>query len=375
MNGPIRRVALGLFVAFLLLTMDVTYWQLLAGDRLRLHPDNPRAAGAGSRQQRGQIISSDAAVLAASIPDPSDPRSYVRDYPFGPLYAHSVGFSSRLVGDSGVEASHASLLALREDLALSSIMDRLLGQEPALHSVQLTIDHRLQQMAQRALGTRRGAVLAIEPASGRLLAVVSSPTFDPNSLIGPRAGDAWEDLLKDGGALVNRVTGDLIPGELLPEEVLETPLPEAPALPTAALPIALRAMAVAGAGFLMKPYIVARVFDVESNIESEAEPAPLTSRIGFEEALSIRDGMESLVIHTEAFGRLPGLGEAGSGYTGTGGRVTWFAGFSPVRRPAIVVAVVVESIGPLAEEGAGGAEVASIGRVIMREWLDRRVTA
>lgn len=371
MNGPVRRVALALFVAFFLLALDITYWQIIAADRLRIHPGNPRVLIAQSGRQRGQIISSDTAVLATSVGDPSDPRYYVRDYPYGALYAHTVGFSSRLFGDSGVESSHASVLASRQDLTVSGIINRLLGEDLRPRSLQLTLNHHLQQMTQRALGSRRGAVVAIEPSSGRLLALVSSPTFDPNSLVGPGAATAWEALRADTDLpLVNRATGASLPGELLPPALLEALPPEGDSPPVAALPLGLRAATAAGGGVLMRPHIVARVFDAASNLESETEPVLLAGPADVEAALVLQAGMDPLVVPTRSLGQLSGLGETGSGYTGSGGQAVWFAGFVPAGQPAIVVAVVIESLDPSAEPGIGSAEAASIGRAVMREWLD-----
>ena len=365
---------MGLFVAFFLLALDVTYWQIIAADRLRVHPDNPRVVIALSGRHRGEIISSDTAILAVSVPNPSDPRYYIREYPYGSLYAHAVGFSSLLFGDSGVEASHASLLASRQDLTVSGIINRLLGEDLRSRSVQLTLNHGLQQRAQRVLGGRRGAVVALEPSSGRLLALVSSPAFDPNSLIGPGAATAWEMLLTDvGRPLANRATGGPLPGELPPEGFLQTLPPEGDVRPVAALPIGLRVATVAGGGVLMRPHIVARVFDADSNLESETEPAPLPEQLGVEDAIAMQAGMNPIAILTETLGRLSGLGETGSGYTGAGGPAVWFAGFVPASRPDIVVAVVVESFDPTAELGAGAGEAASIGRAVMREWLNMQV--
>ena len=373
MNGPMRRVALGLFVGFFLLALDITYWQAIAAERLRVHPHNPRVLIAQSGRQRGQIISSDTAVLATSVADPSDPRYYVRDYPYGSLYAHTVGFSSRLFGDSGVEASHASVLVSRQDLTVSGIINRLLGEDLRPRSLQLTLNHHLQQMAQRALGSRRGAIVALEPSSGRLLALVSSPTFNPNSLVGSGAAAEWETLRTDADRpLVNRATGTSLPEGSAPAAFLESRPPEGDAEPVAAFSLGLRAATAAGGGLLMRPHIVARVFDAASNLESETEPVALTGPVDVEEALGIQAGMDPLAIPTETLGRLSGLGETGSGYTRAGGQAVWFAGFVPTGQPAIVVAVVIESLDPSAEPGIGSADAVSIGRAVMREWLDMR---
>ncbi len=370
MNGPVRRVALGLLIAFSLLAVDLTYWQVMSADRLRDHPDNPRLIIARSGQYRGQVISSDSSMLATSTADPSDPRYYLREYPHGDLYAHTVGFSSRLLGDSGIESSHASLLSAGRGLTVSGIINGLLGEDLGPRSIQLTINHRLQQMARRALGGRRGAVVAIEPLSGRLLALVSSPSFDPNTLVGLGARDSWQALLNGNGqALLNRSTGRLLQDEALAEELQAGYVNEGDDLLVAALPIALRVATVAGDGILMTPHIVARVFDAESNLESEFEPTPRDGAVGHVEASRAQAEMDPLVIPTENLGPLPGLGESGYGLTSTGEPAVWFTGFAPVNQPAIVVAVVIESLDPAPEPGRGSAEAASIGRAVMHEWL------
>ncbi len=369
MNRPIRHMALALLIAFSVLAVDITYWQILAADRLRTHPDNPRLMIARSGHHRGRIISADASVLAASIPDPSDPRYYLRDYPHGSLYAHTVGFSSRL-GERGIEASHATLLSSGRELTVSGIINRLLGEDLGPHSIQLTLNHRLQQMARRALGGRQGSVVAIEPSSGRLLALVNSPSFDPNSLVGVGARNAWEALLGGSGqALLNRATGEQLQEELPVEDLLADGLGERATDPVAALPIGLRMATLAGDGLLMAPHIVARVFHSRSILESEFEPVLLDRAVSSEDAMAEQARMEPLVIPTENLGPLPGLGETGYGLTSTGGPAVWFAGYGPVSRPAIVVAVVIESLDPIVEPGIGSAEAASIGRAVMHEWL------
>lgn len=370
MNRPIRRVALGLLIALSLLVVDITYWQVLAADRLRAHPDNPRLIIARSGHHRGQIISADATLLATSIPDPSDSRYYMRDYPHGSLYAHTVGFSSRTLGDRGIEASHAALLSSGQELTVSGIINRLLGEDVGPHSIQLTLNHRLQQMARRALGGRQGAIVAIEPASGRLLALVNSPSFDPNSLVGLGARNAWEALISGSGrALLNRSTGEQLQEGLVVEELLADGLGEGDTRPVAALPIGLRMATLAGDGLLMAPHIVTRVFHSGPNLESAFEPVLLDREVSSEEALAAQARMEPLVIPTENLGPLPGLGETGYGMTPTGDPAVWFAGYGPVSQPAIVVAVVIESLEPIPEPGIGSAEAASIGRAVMHEWL------
>ena len=368
MNGPMRRVSLGLFIAFLVLALDVTYWQTIAAEGLREDPRNSRVMLTRSGRQRGQIISADTEVLARSVPDPSDPRYYVREYPHGSLYAHTVGFSSLLFGDSGIEASYATKLTSGRDLTVSSIINALLGQDLRARSLQLTLNHRLQETAARALGDRRGAVVALEPASGQILAMASSPTFDPNSLIGVDTDPAWEALGEDvARPLENRATGRSLPGEPLPEDPI-LPGPD----PSTALEIALRTAAIAREGRVMTPYLVARVFDGDSNLESETVPVLHSEPISTADAAVLADRMEQLAIHSARLGEVRGAGETGGGAGPTGRRQVWFSGYVPAGEPLIVVAVVVE---PMTEAGAnatGASEAASIGRAVIAAWLDHQ---
>ncbi len=375
MNGPMRRAALALFVIFLVIALDVTYWQVVAADRLREDPRNTRLL-TGSARERGQIFSSDSIVLARSTPDPSDPRHYVREYPHAALYAHTVGFSSQLFGDGGVEASHAALLTSGSDLTVSSIIEALLGEDLRSHSLQLTLDHRLQTAAVRALGDRQGSVVALEPATGRVLAMVSSPAFDPNTLVGEEAEAAWEALNSDPSRpLENRAAGgSLLEGSTWVDLIASTP-PDRGAAPDTALGMAMRAAAIARGGRLMAPYLVARVFAGDSNLESEAAPTDHSEPFSPAEAASIAESMVQVIVGSGALGVVRGLGEYGVVENPAGVRVYWFAGFIPADEPAMAVAVTLEH--PYGAEADDRSALAAlpISRAILAAWLDQHPPA
>ena len=209
MNGPLRRVVVALFVVFMVLILDVTYWQVIAADRLRDDPRNSRVLLTRTGRERGLIISADDEVLAQSLGDPADTRRYLRQYPYGDLYAHSVGFSSLLFGDTGIEAEFAEQLSSGRDLTVTGLINALLGGDVRARSVQLTLNHQLQTVADDALRGQTGAVVALDPATGEILAMVSSPGFDPNTLIGPGASAVWSDLRDDPQEpLRSRATGE-----------------------------------------------------------------------------------------------------------------------------------------------------------------------
>lgn len=192
MNTPIRRLAFVLLAVLGIVVLNLTYLQAVAADRYRDDVRNPRVAADRSATERGPIVSREGIVLAQSTPDPLSAQDFIRSYPEGELYAHTVGYSSLLFGDSGVEDVYETALSSDSDLTISGIIDTLLGREQGAEGVRLTISHPIQEAAARALGGQAGSIVAIEPATGEVLAMYSSPGFDPNLLLGtsPAAGDA-----------------------------------------------------------------------------------------------------------------------------------------------------------------------------------------
>lgn len=212
MNQPMRRLAAALFVAFALLILDVTYLQVVAGPRYRDDDRNPRVVASRTGKERGLILTADQQILAQSIADPDNPQRFSRSYPEGELYAHLVGFSSLNFGDDGLELVFADDLRSKRDLTVSDLLSALLGGDLRPKSIQLTIDHGLQQIAYSALGTQRGSVVAIRPDTGEVLAMVSRPSFDPNLFLGNEAIAAREGLLADPDEpLANRSTNRTYP--------------------------------------------------------------------------------------------------------------------------------------------------------------------
>lgn len=210
MNGPIRRVAAGIFLCLSALLVGVTWYQVVRADELRDDPRNPRPALSERGKERGLIVTVDGTVLARSVEDPNDPRSFVREYPEGQAFAHLVGYSSFLVGSSGLEDIYSSDLRSRRDLTISDLLAALLGRDLRPKSIEVTADPELQRAAQSLLGANRGAVIALDPKTGAVLASVSNPTFDPGLLLGNDASNQREQLLTDPGEpLRDRATQEL----------------------------------------------------------------------------------------------------------------------------------------------------------------------
>jgi len=165
---------------------------VIAGPRYRDDLRNPRLAASRSSTERGPIVSREGIVLAESTAETGSVQTFVRSYPEGPLYAHAVGYTSLLFGNTGLEKEYSRDLSSDSDLTMSGIIDAVLGREQGAQGIRLTMAQTVQQSAQRALTGRTGAVVAIEPTSGEVLALSSSPSSDPAVLLGKSAvaGDA-----------------------------------------------------------------------------------------------------------------------------------------------------------------------------------------
>jgi cell division protein FtsI/penicillin-binding protein 2/cell division protein FtsW (lipid II flippase) len=213
-TGVLGRVALagrltrvGWLVAALVtaLIVNLTYVQVVAAPALAANPSNTRNLDKELRAERGAITTRDGAVLARSGRTGS---RYTRTYPSGQLAAHVVGYYSARYGRAGIEAAENEVLAgHRAFTDFQSAMDEALGRPTVGSDVVLTIDSRIQAAAEKALVGKRGAVVAIDPRTGDILALASSPGYDPGKV------DAqWDTLSKGADApLVDRATSSLYP--------------------------------------------------------------------------------------------------------------------------------------------------------------------
>ncbi len=149
---------------------------------------------------RGDILSSDNETLATTL---SDGERY---YPYGEVFAHAVGYASN--GRMGVE-QNANIWLVSSNVSLTGkLQDDLADEKHMGNTVVTTLDAKLQKLAYDALGMYDGAVIITEPSTGKILAMVSKPDFDPNTI-----GDIWDELIsdEDSSVLVNRATQGLYP--------------------------------------------------------------------------------------------------------------------------------------------------------------------
>jgi len=209
-GANIRRLTGVIAIAFLATSIGVGYWSLIAADELGSDPFNPRLIAAVRDRPRGRIVDASGRVLASSV---KDGDAYRRRYTDRSL-AGVVGYASFKYGASGVEAAYQSSL-IGQDPAdlLGQWRARYLGQRSEPGSVVIGIDPKIQQAALAALAGRRGAIIAIDPKTGRILASVSLPNYEANLLVDPAQQDtAWDQLTHNADKpLINRAAQGLYP--------------------------------------------------------------------------------------------------------------------------------------------------------------------
>ena len=184
-------------------------------DRVKLFDNdyNKRDELLETRNRRGSIYASDAETMLASTEaylDDDGNVIQVRNYPFGNMYAHVVGYSK--MGGSGLEEYYKYDL-LHSDLPLSDKVryDNKENADEKLYpgnNLITTLDPDLQEACYDAMGSYEGAVIVTEPGTGKILAMVSKPDYDPNQIV-----ENWESLINDNesGTLLNRATQGLYP--------------------------------------------------------------------------------------------------------------------------------------------------------------------
>jgi len=209
MNRSVRTAAYALLLGFGVLIIAATWTQAVAGPDYRDDPRNPRLTAWRTGRERGPIVTADDVLVAVSNPSDTESNLYVRSYPEGDLYAHTVGYTSVLFGTTGIERARTIDLQSDRDSTISGVLNGLLGGDPRPRGLRLTIDHALQRVAAEALGDQKGAVVAIDPTTGEVLAMVSTPGFDPNTLVGATAGPTGDALTQDPDEpLRNRATDE-----------------------------------------------------------------------------------------------------------------------------------------------------------------------
>lgn len=204
-NRSILGITYTAAAVFLALCLYMGYFLLVKKEEVINNPYNARLDSFSERVLRGKILAADGTVLAETQTDQEG--NEIRSYPFGSVFDHVVGYSSK--GKTGIEALANFYLLTSHVNLIEQVGKELAGIKNPGDDVYTTLDPELQQAAYGALGDRKGAVIVMEPDTGKILALVSKPGYDPN-----RLDQDWQALTASGneeGQLLNRAFQGLYP--------------------------------------------------------------------------------------------------------------------------------------------------------------------
>lgn len=200
----IVKIFIGLFA---IIFLNLAYIQVYQAEDLLKNPHNSHVTAKASQVQRGKILDKHGIILADITSDSENPNEWKRIYPFGEVFASPIGYVSEKLGYAGIESTQNLYLAgnnliLHSLGPLAQLFEQNVGSD-----VHLTIDSNYQQAAYNALGDRKGAVVILNRKTGEILALVSRPTFNPNTI-----DQDWDNLRVDENSpLLNRASQGLYP--------------------------------------------------------------------------------------------------------------------------------------------------------------------
>lgn len=187
MNRPIVRLYVLVALLFAVLVAFTSRWTVFQASSLRENPLNKRTLLERMKIHRGPIVAADGQVLARSVP--AGEGDYQRTYPTGELFAVPVGYYYLApdLGATGIESFRNGALNGQQTSGLQTIIDQLQGKEAAGDKVVTTLQPAAQRVAMSELAGHEGAVVALEPRTGAVTVMASSPSYDPNALRAPES--------------------------------------------------------------------------------------------------------------------------------------------------------------------------------------------
>lgn len=214
MNRPIRHIAVFTGLLILSLLLRTTWLQFHRSEELADHDKNFRVKIDAYAHPRGDIIVG-GRPITGSVKTGGINFAYKRVYKDGPMYAPITGFSSQIYGSNHLENLNEKLLSGTDDrLFLQRTLGMFTGEKRRGGDVVTTIDPKAQKAAFEGLGGKTGAVVAIEPGTGKILALASTPSYDPSDFAGSSKKDeaAWNKLQKDKRKpMTNRALREVYP--------------------------------------------------------------------------------------------------------------------------------------------------------------------
>ena len=212
----VRRLGLYLMLSFAVVSGSIAWWQVVEAPALSTRADNPEVLAARRSLPRGTIFDASGQVLASSeVLDGLSRRTYT-----DAAFTHVIGYSSLRFGSTGLERAYEDVLVGQTDPnPIRDLVSDVLARQPEPRDLTLTIDKRLQDFAAAELGGDPGAVVALDPITGAILAMVSSPTFDATPISGdPDAAQEPMDALRNNPAqplLPRSRQGLYVPGSIM----------------------------------------------------------------------------------------------------------------------------------------------------------------
>jgi peptidoglycan glycosyltransferase len=214
MNRQLRQVAIAALVMFAALLINSNIVQVGEASSLRANPHNVRVLYGEYSHRRGPIVVAGKDIAKST--KTNDALKYLRTYPGGATYAPVTGYYSLVVGASGIEQAEDPVLAGTSDqLFIKRLSDEITGRAPQGGSVVLTLNPKAQVAAFDGLKGERGAVVALNPSTGAILALATSPSYDPSILSthnGNQINRSYHQLLHDpSDPLIDRATSETYP--------------------------------------------------------------------------------------------------------------------------------------------------------------------
>lgn len=199
MNKPLRRIAIFCGVLILALLVRTNYLQYVKADELNTRDENRRVRIERYAHERGDIIVDGKPITGSTETTGSDFK-YKRVWEDGPLWAPVTGYSSQAFGATQLESIEDGILTGNDDqLFFDRTMSMFTGEKEQGGNVVTTLNNAAQKAAFEGLGNKKGAVAALDPQTGAILALASTPSYDPSTFAGNSAADtkAWQKLEKD----------------------------------------------------------------------------------------------------------------------------------------------------------------------------------
>ncbi|MCP2254912.1 peptidoglycan glycosyltransferase [Prauserella aidingensis] len=218
MNTPLRKVGMVMLAMLTLLLANTTYVQVIRGDDYASDSRNSRVLYEEYSRERGKIVSDEAGQVLAGVEPSNDNFNFRRTYRNGPMYAPVTGYYSIMYGAGGMENAEDDFLNGSDPrLFVRRLSDMVTGRDPRGGNVRLTIKPAVQKAAYQAMTQNgyTGSVVAMDPKTGHILGMVSTPSYDPNRLAshdGDEQQQAWRQYSEaDSNPMLNRAVRETYP--------------------------------------------------------------------------------------------------------------------------------------------------------------------